>query len=55
MVPFSLLWGGGVLFMGAESFGWWRDKPATARTWDFGMVVVAAFIAIGQYSSGVAW
>jgi hypothetical protein len=49
MVPFSLLWGGGVLFMGAESFGWWRGKPATARTWDFGMVVVAAFIAIGQY------
>ena len=50
MVPFSLLWGGGVLFMGAESFGWWHGKPDTTRTWDFGMIAIAAFIAMGQYS-----
>lgn len=49
MIPFSLLWGGGVLFMGADSFGWWHGKPGTARTWDFGMIVIAAFIAVGQY------
>lgn len=49
MVPFSLLWGGFTLFMGADSFGWWHGKPGTARTWDFGAIIIAAFIVIGQH------
>jgi hypothetical protein len=49
MVPFSLLWGGFTLFMGADSFGWWHGKPGTTRTWDFGAIIVAAFIVIGQH------